>query len=59
MFDEIVGSSEPLRRVLTQVAKVAATDSTVLILGETGTGKEMIARPSTGGLSGQTGRLSA
>lgn len=44
MFDEIVGSSEPLRRVLTEVAKVAATDSTVLILGETGTGKEMIAR---------------
>ena len=44
MFDEIVGSSEPLRRVLTHVAKVAATDSTVLILGETGTGKEMIAR---------------
>ena len=44
MFDEIVGSSEPLRRVLTQVAKVAVTDSTVLILGETGTGKEMIAR---------------
>ncbi len=44
MFEEIVGSSEPLRRVLLQVAKVAATDSTVLILGETGTGKEMIAR---------------
>ena len=44
MFDEIVGSSEPLRRVLSQVAKVAVTDSTVLILGETGTGKEMIAR---------------
>jgi PAS domain S-box-containing protein len=44
MFEEIVGSSEPLRRVLVQVAKVAATDSTVLILGETGTGKEMIAR---------------
>jgi PAS domain S-box-containing protein len=44
MFEEIVGSSEPLRHVLTQVAKVAATDSTVLILGETGTGKEMIAR---------------
>jgi transcriptional regulator with PAS, ATPase and Fis domain len=44
MFDEIVGSSEPLRRVLAQVAKVAPTDSTVLILGETGTGKEMIAR---------------
>jgi transcriptional regulator with PAS, ATPase and Fis domain len=44
MFEDIVGSSEPLRRVLVQVAKVAATDSTVLILGETGTGKEMIAR---------------
>ena len=44
MFEEIVGSSEPLRKVLLQVAKVAATDSTVLILGETGTGKEMIAR---------------
>ena len=44
MFEEIVGSSEPLRHVLVQVAKVAATDSTVLILGETGTGKEMIAR---------------
>jgi PAS domain S-box-containing protein len=44
MFEEIVGSSEPLRRVLVQVAKVAATDSTVLILGETGTGKELIAR---------------
>jgi formate hydrogenlyase transcriptional activator len=44
MFEEIVGSSEALRRVLTQVAKVAPTDSTVLILGETGTGKELIAR---------------
>jgi formate hydrogenlyase transcriptional activator len=44
MFEEIVGSSEPLRRVLSQVAKVAPTDSTVLILGETGTGKELIAR---------------
>lgn len=43
VFDEVVGSSEPLRRVLTQVAKVARTDSTVLILGETGTGKELIA----------------
>ena len=43
MFDEIVGSSESLRRVLSQVAKVARTDSTVLILGETGTGKELIA----------------
>jgi len=44
MFEEIVGSSEALRKVLLQVAKVAPTDSTVLILGETGTGKELIAR---------------
>jgi formate hydrogenlyase transcriptional activator len=44
MFEEIVGTSEPLRRVLAHVAKVAATDSTVLIAGETGTGKELIAR---------------
>jgi formate hydrogenlyase transcriptional activator len=44
MFEEIVGSSQPLRKVLAQVAKVAPTDSTVLISGETGTGKELIAR---------------
>jgi len=44
MFEEIVGSSEPMRQVLTQVTKVAPSDSTVLILGETGTGKELIAR---------------
>jgi formate hydrogenlyase transcriptional activator len=44
MFEEIVGSSEPLRKVLSQVSKVAPTDSTVLILGQTGTGKELIAR---------------
>jgi PAS domain S-box-containing protein len=44
MFEEIVGSSEALRRVLAQVSKVAPTDSTVLISGETGTGKELIAR---------------
>jgi formate hydrogenlyase transcriptional activator len=44
MFEEIVGSSAALRRVLSQVAKVAPADSTVLILGETGTGKELIAR---------------
>jgi len=44
MFEEIVGSSEALRNVLEQVAKVAPVDSTVLILGETGTGKELIAR---------------
>jgi formate hydrogenlyase transcriptional activator len=44
MFEEIVGSSDALRRVLGQVSKVAPTDSTVLILGETGTGKELLAR---------------
>jgi formate hydrogenlyase transcriptional activator len=44
MFEEIVGSSEMIRQVLVQVSKVAPTDSTVLILGETGTGKELIAR---------------
>jgi formate hydrogenlyase transcriptional activator len=44
MFEEIVGSSQSLRKVLKSVDKVAATDSTVLILGETGTGKELIAR---------------
>jgi formate hydrogenlyase transcriptional activator len=44
MFEEIVGSSEPLRHVLIQVSKVAPMDSTVLVLGETGTGKELIAR---------------
>jgi formate hydrogenlyase transcriptional activator len=42
-YEEIVGSSGPLRRVLQQVDRVAPTDSTVLILGETGTGKELIA----------------
>jgi len=44
MFEEIVGSSPALQVVLSQVAKVAPTDSTVLITGETGTGKELIAR---------------
>jgi len=44
MFEEIVGSSDALRTVLNQVAKVAPTDSTVLIQGETGTGKELVAR---------------
>ena len=44
MFEEIVGSSDTLRTVLNQIAKVAPTDSTVLIHGETGTGKELIAR---------------
>jgi len=44
MFEEIVGTSKPLKAVLFQTAKVAPTDSTVLITGETGTGKELIAR---------------
>ena len=44
MFEEIVGTSRPLRTVLSRVSKVAPTDSTVLITGETGTGKELIAR---------------
>jgi formate hydrogenlyase transcriptional activator len=44
MFEEIVASCEPMRQVLKQVAKVAPSNSTVLILGETGTGKELVAR---------------
>ena len=43
-FDEIVGTSAPVKRTLRQVETVAPTDSTVLILGETGTGKELVAR---------------
>jgi formate hydrogenlyase transcriptional activator len=43
-FEEIVGASAALRRVLAEVETVAPTDSTVLIYGETGTGKELIAR---------------
>jgi formate hydrogenlyase transcriptional activator len=43
-FEEIVGQSREIRRVLKQVETVAPTDSTVLILGETGTGKELLAR---------------
>ena len=43
-FEDIVGKSEALRHVLTEVNTVAPTDSTVLICGETGTGKELIAR---------------
>jgi len=44
MFEEIIGSSSSLRRVLAHVDKVARADATVLISGETGTGKELIAR---------------
>src|SRR6266446_2222316 len=44
MFEDIVGSSEALGKVLRKITKVAPSDSTVLILGETGTGKELIAR---------------
>ena len=43
-FDEIIGKSDGLKRVLEQVVKVASSDSTVLLLGESGTGKELIAR---------------
>jgi formate hydrogenlyase transcriptional activator len=44
MFEEIIGSSPALQSVLAKVAKVAPADSTVLVTGETGTGKELIAR---------------
>src|SRR6202047_4738139 len=44
MFEEIVGSSPALQTVLSSIVKVAPTDSTVLISGETGTGKELVAR---------------
>ncbi|HTY85395.1 MAG TPA: sigma 54-interacting transcriptional regulator [Silvibacterium sp.] len=44
LFEEIVGISRPLKNVVTRISKVAPTDSTVLITGETGTGKELAAR---------------
>jgi PAS domain S-box-containing protein len=44
MFEEIVGTSAPLKEVLSRVSKVAPTNSSVLITGETGTGKELVAR---------------
>ena len=44
MFEEIVGLSKAIKTVVQQVARVAPTDSTVLITGETGTGKELVAR---------------
>ena len=43
-FDEIVGESKAMQRVLDEISTVAATDTTVLLLGETGTGKELLAR---------------
>ncbi|MCU1259554.1 MAG: hypothetical protein JWO80_2439, partial [Bryobacterales bacterium] len=44
MFEEIVGTSAPLQTVLSRISRVAPTDSSVLITGETGTGKELVAR---------------
>jgi formate hydrogenlyase transcriptional activator len=44
MFEEIVGTSKAMREILAQISRVAPTDSTVLLQGETGTGKELIAR---------------
>jgi transcriptional regulator with GAF, ATPase, and Fis domain len=43
-FEEIIGSSPAMKKVMRQVEMVAPTDATTLILGETGTGKELIAR---------------
>ena len=54
-FDDIISASETYRRVLQQVEQVAPTDTTVLILGETGTGKELVAR-SVYRLSKRAGR---
>jgi len=53
-FEEIVGKSQALKNILGKVQQVAATDSTVLILGETGTGKELIAR-AVHNISGRSG----
>ena len=44
MFEEIVGTSSALQEVLSRIVKVAPTDSSVLVRGETGTGKELVAR---------------
>ena len=44
MFGQIIGSSEPLQKAVAEAYRVAQTDATVLVLGETGTGKELIAR---------------
>src|SRR6266581_772250 len=53
MFDEIVGSSKEMRNIQAQISRVAPTDSTVLIEGKTGTGKELI----TGALQRRLGRF--
>lgn len=55
MHEEIIGQSDAIRKVLLQVEQVASTDSTVLILGETGTGKELMAR-AIHNLSARKGR---
>src|SRR5262245_62509026 len=54
-FEQIIGNSPALESVLEQVERVAPTDSTVLIQGETGTGKELIAR-AIHNISGRCGR---
>jgi PAS domain S-box-containing protein len=56
MFEEVVGASPPLRTVLSAISKVAPTESTVLIIGETGTGKELVAR-AIHRKSGRSGRV--
>src|SRR5580765_1851535 len=44
MYDEIIGTSSAIKKVLSLVSKVAPTDATVMVTGETGTGKELVAR---------------
>ncbi len=54
-YAEIIGRSEAIKKVLNQIEKVAATDATVLMLGETGTGKELLAH-AIHNISGRKGR---
>ena len=58
-FEEIVGESPALHAVLARVAKVAPTDSTVLVTGETGTGRELVLAQSTNDRTARRGRSSA